>query len=169
MSTRKNANVGQRYLTFGVEGEVYGIPILKVKEILGIRPITPLPQTPASVLGIINLRGLIVPVVDLRLKFGLSAQDFDKKTSIIVLDLMWEGEAFLLGAIVDVVHEVQAIPEENISRLAGLETRVRARYIAGVADTPAGIRILVDADRILAEEELASIEHLAAGSPALTE
>jgi len=160
---------GHRYLTFGVDGEVYGIPILKVKEIQGVRAITPLPHTPASVLGIINLRGLIVPVVDLRRAFGLEAQDFDRKTSIIVLDLSYEGEPLLLGAVVDVVHDVQAIPDDKISRLTGLESKVRARYIAGVADTPSGIRILVDADRILSEDEFASLEDVAAlpAEPAL--
>lgn len=165
MTSKKNAG-GPRYLTFGVEKEVYGIPILKVKEIQGMRTITPLPQTPASVLGIINLRGLIVPVVDLRRKFGLVPQEFDSKTSIIVLDLTWEGEPLLLGVIVDEVHEVQAIPEDKVSRMAGLESKVKARFVSGVADTPAGIRILVEADRILAEEEFASLGEINAGSPA---
>lgn len=161
----QKSTAGHRYLTFGVDGEVYGLPILKVKEIQGMRPITPLPQTPESVLGIINLRGLIVPVVDLRRKFGLGAQEFDRKTCIIVLDLSFEDEPLLLGVIVDVVHDVQAIPDDKISRLIGLESKVRARYISGVADTPSGIRILVDADQILSEEEFASLEDLA-GAPA---
>ena len=148
---------GPRYLTFALEGEVYGVPVLKVKEILGMRAVTPLPQTPDSVLGVINLRGLIIPVLDLRRKFGLPPQEFDRKTSIIVLDLVYQSEALLLGAVVDAVHDVQAIPDDKINRLAGLEARVRAKAIHGVAETPLGIRILVDADHVLTEEELALI------------
>ncbi len=157
MEHDRNKRAAQRYLTFEVEGETYGIPILKVREILGLREITPLPQTPAAVKGVINLRGLIVPVVDLRLKFGLAERPFDKRTSIVVVDLPWQGDSLLMGMIVDRVHEVQTVPDDTISRLAGLETRVKAQYILGVADTPSGIRILVDADRILTEEDIAAI------------
>lgn len=148
---------GPRYLTFEVEGESYGIPILKVKEILGLREITPLPQTPPSVRGVLNLRGLILPVVDLRVKFGLPPRVDSKRTSIVVLDLVWNDEALGIGIVVDAVHEVLAIPENKVSHLSGLETRVKARYIQGVADTPAGIRILLDVDRILTEEDLAAL------------
>jgi len=153
---RKNA-VGQRYLTFEIEAETYGIPILKVREILGLREITPLPQTPPAVKGVINLRGLIVPVVDLRRKFGLAERAFDKRTSIIVIDLVWRGESLLMGMIVDSVREVQSVPEESVSHLNGLETRVKAQYILGVADTPAGIRILIDVDKVLTEEDIEAI------------
>ena len=156
-ANRNHRAGGHRYLTFEIEGETYGIPILKVKEILGLREITPLPQTPASVKGVINLRGLIVPIVDLRLKFGLESKVADKRTSIVVLDLVWDGEALLMGVIVDTVHEVQVIPDEKISHLAGLETRVKARYIQGVADTPSGIRILIDVDKILTEEDIQAV------------
>jgi len=145
----------QRYLTFEVEKEIYGIPILKVKEILAMREITPLPQTPPSVKGVINLRGLIVPVVDLRIKFGLEPKDYTKRTSVIVLDIEGEGETLLMGVVVDAIHEVQVIPEEKVSKLAGLETRVKARYILGVADSPSGIRILIDVDKILTEDDWA--------------
>ena len=147
-----------RYLTFALEGEVYGFPILKVKEILGMRAVTPLPQTSESVLGVINLRGLIIPVIDLRRKFGLAPQVFDRRTSIIVLDLVVEGDPLLLGVVVDAVQEVQTIADDKINRLAGLESKARTSAVQGVAETPLGIRILVDADKILAEEELASLE-----------
>lgn len=153
---------GPRYLTFEVEGEVYGIPILKVKEILGIRDITPLPQTAPSVRGILNLRGTILPVVDLRITFGLAPRADSKRTSIVVLDLSWDGEPRPMGIVVDSVHEVQAIPDEKVSKLAGLETRVKARYVVGVADTPAGIRILIDVDKILTEEDLTALQETAA-------
>lgn len=156
----RNQSSGPRYLTFEVEREVYGIPILKVKEILGIRDITPLPQTPPSVRGILNLRGLILPVVDLRVTFGLQPRTDTKRTSIVVLDLTWEGEPRPIGIVVDTVHEVQAVPEEKVSRLSGLETRVKARYVQGVADTPAGIRILIDVDQILTDEDILSLAEM---------
>jgi len=155
---RRSAAVGQRFLTFEVETEVYAIPILKVKEILGFREITPLPQTAPSVVGVVNLRGTIIPVVDLRIRFGLATRPPTKHTSIVVLDLRLHGEPFLMGVVVDRVHEVQVIPAEKISKLAGLETRVKARYVDGVAETPAGLRILIDVDRVLNEDELAELK-----------
>jgi len=156
-SVTSRKNTAPRYLTFSVEGEYYGIPILKVKEILGMREITPLPQTPPSVRGILNLRGLILPVVDLRVKFGLAARPDAKRTSIVVLDLNWNGDPYPMGIVVDTVHEVQSIADDKISKLAGLETRVKARYVQGVADTPGGIRILIDVDKILTDEDLATL------------
>lgn len=154
---RRNA-AGPRFLTFEVEDEVFAIPILKVKEIVGFREVTPLPQTAPSVVGVINLRGTIIPVVDLRIRFGLGTQAPTKQTSIIVLDLRLHDEPLLMGVVVDRVHEVQVIPVERISRLSGLETRVKARYVDGVAETAVGLRILIDVDKILSEDELADLE-----------
>lgn len=156
-SSPRKTSVGQRYLTFAVDNEDYAIPILKVKEILGFREITPLPQTAASVRGVINLRGLIVPVVDLRIQFGLAPQEESRRTAILVLDLVWEGQTFLMGVVVDAVHEVQAIPEEQISPLFSGGTRVKADFVRGVADTPAGIRILIDVEGILSEKDMQTV------------
>jgi len=154
---RRTVAIGQRFLTFEVETEVYAIPILKVKEILGFREITPLPQTAPSVVGVVNLRGTIIPVVDLRIRFGLATQPPTKQTSIVVLDLRLQGEPFFMGVVVDRVREVQVIPAEKISKLSGLETRVKARYVDGVADTLGGLRILIDVDKVLNEDELADL------------
>ena len=104
---RTRGDAAHRYLTIEVENETYAIPILKVKEILGMKEITPLPQTPASVKGVLNLRGMIIPVVDLRVKFGLPSQKATKTTSIVVLDLVLDQEKMLLGIVVDTVQEVQ--------------------------------------------------------------
>jgi len=157
---RTRGDAAHRYLTIEVEHEIYAIPILKVKEILGMKEITPLPQTPASVKGVLNLRGRIIPVVDLRVKFGLLSHPPTKTTSIVVLDLVSEKEQLLLGIVVDTVQEVQVILEDKISQLAGLETRVKARYIKSVADTPEGIRILLDVDKILTEDDLAVLDQV---------
>lgn len=156
-SVRQRSAIIPKYLTIDVEQETYGIPILKVKEIVASRDVTPLPGTPPSVRGVISLRGAILPVVDLRVKFGLPPKAFDKRTSIVILDLTWEGEALALGVIVDAVREVQAIPGDKVSQWTGLELQVSSSYVLGVADTPAGLRILIDVERILTEDEMAAI------------
>jgi len=161
MERQRRAAAGLRYLTFELDREVYAIPILKVKEIVGLRDITPLPQTPPSVVGVINLRGTIIPIVDLRIRFGLGPLPMSKQTSIVVLDVCHQGDPLPMGVIVDRVHEVQAIPDEKVSQLTGLDTRLKARYVRGVADTPAGLRILIDVDQVLDAKEMGFLEGVA--------
>jgi len=164
MNHRRAAVVGTRYLTFEVDGEIYAVPILRVKEILGMREITPLPQTPPAIVGVINLRGLIVPLVDLRIRFGVTAMETTKQTCIVVLDLQDRGDLPWLGVVVDRVHEVQVIPDERISKLSGMDQRAKTQYVAGVADTPSGLRIVIDVERILGSEDWNQLEEASPSS-----
>jgi len=158
LSARKTLK-GIRHLSFSLEQELYCIDILKVKELLGLPPITPLPQTPSFIKGVINLRGQIIPLIDLRLKFGMPFKEYSKRTSIIVVELDYEQQKMLFGLVVDAIHEVVQIPEEAVSRLPYLNARIKAEYIQGVisqANKP--LMILLDVLRILKDDDIAQLQ-----------
>ncbi len=143
-----------KYLTFSLAGEEYGIGILKVKEIIGIMPITVVPQTPKYIKGVINLRGKVIPVIDLRLKFSLSAADFTERTCIIVVEIASTGRMIMMGIVVDSVSEVLNIKAADIEATPSFGTKLNTEYILGMAKTGGGIKILLDIDKILSIEEL---------------
>jgi purine-binding chemotaxis protein CheW len=149
---------GSRYLNFTLENESYCIEILKVKELMGMTDITPLPQTPPFIRGVINLRGQIIPIIDLRLKFGLDFLPYHKRTTIIVVEVDIEGDSMLLGLVVDSIQEVVAIAEEKIKSLPYINTRVKAEYVRGVADTPDGMKIILDVLKVLSDEEFVQLK-----------
>jgi len=165
MDTHKRGlSTATRYLTFNLKDEVYGIEILTVKELMGITKITPLPQTPDFIKGVINLRGMIVPVVDLRLKFGMSAGEYNKRTSVVVAEVLFENQKILMGIVVDAIQEVIAIAEDKISRVAYVRSKIRAEYIKGVANTEEGMIILLDVSRILNDDDLGILKEATNGS-----
>lgn len=143
-----------KYLTFNLAGEEYGIGILKVKEIIGIMPITVVPQTPSYIKGVINLRGKVIPVIDLRLKFSLAAAEFTERTCIIVVEIAAEERTIMMGIVVDSVSEVLNIKGADIEATLSFGTRLNTEYILGMAKTGEGIKILLDIDKILSAEEL---------------
>ncbi len=163
-NTRRRTSTGSRYLNFTLAGESYCMEILKVKEIMGMTSITPIPQTPPFIRGVINLRGQIIPIVDLRLKFGLEFTEYHKRTTIIVVEVDMEGDLMLMGLVVDAIQEVIAIPEEKINPLPYINSKVRAEYIRGVADTPEGMKIILDVVKILSDEEFVAIKTLGPGA-----
>lgn len=164
--SRMKTLAGSRYLNFSLDRESYCMEILKVRELMGMADITPLPQTPEFIRGVINLRGQIIPIIDLRLKFGLDFLEYQKRTSIIVVEVEIEGERMLMGLVVDSIQEVIAIPEEKIKVIPYINTRVRAEYIRGVADTPDGMKIVLDVHKILTDEEFVRLKTM---SPAEAE
>ena len=155
--SRLKTLAGSRYLDFSLENESYCMEILKVKELMGMTEITPLPQTPHFIRGVINLRGQIIPIIDLRLKFGMEFLPYQKRTSIIVVELEIEGEEVLMGLVVDSIKEVISIPEEKIKVLPYINTRVKAEYVRGVADTPDGMKIVMDVHKVLSDEEFVQL------------
>ena len=157
MTKRKLLN-GARFLSFTVDSENYCIDILKVKELMGMTAITPLPRTPQFIRGVINLRGQIIPIIDLRLKFGLSFQEYTKRTCIIVVEVSYEGENILMGLVVDAIQEVVSIPEEKMSKIPYINAKIRSEYIKGIADTPEGMKIILDVLKVLSDEELAAVK-----------
>lgn len=159
-SNRRKMVIGERYLSFEVEKETYCIDILKVKELLVMTTITPLPRTAEYIKGVINLRGQIIPIIDLRIKFGLKEAANTKHTGIIIVEVTFSGEIMLMGIIVDAIQEVINIPEEKISRIPYINARIKAEYIRGIANTDNGMKIILDVLKILNSEELSTVKEV---------
>jgi purine-binding chemotaxis protein CheW len=147
-----------KYLTFSLAEEEYGIGILKVKEINGMMPITSVPQTPEFVKGVINLRGKVIPVIDLRLKFGMDSIEYTDRTCIIVVEMSGITGSIQIGVVVDSVSEVLNIKAENIADTPTFGAKLDTDYILGMAKMEGGVKILLDIDRVLNAEEITSLE-----------
>ena len=150
-----------KYLTFTLDEEEYGIGIIKIKEIIGMMAITSVPQTPEFVKGVINLRGKVIPVVDLRLRFGLNAIDYTERTCIIVVEIEGNSGKVTIGIVVDAVSEVLNIKGEDIEDTPTFGTKLNTDYILGMAKMEGGVKILLDIDCVLSEREISAIEKAA--------
>jgi purine-binding chemotaxis protein CheW len=144
-----------KYLTFTLADEEYGIGILKVKEIIGMMSITSVPQTPGFVKGVINLRGKVIPVVDLRLKFGMASTEYTERTCIIVVEITGTTGEVLIGIVVDAVSEVLNIRADDIEDTPTFGARLNTGYILGMAKMEGDVKILLDIDKVLNGEEVA--------------
>jgi len=150
-----------KYLTFSLANEEYGIGILKIREIIGMMPITSVPRTPEFVKGVINLRGKVIPVMDLRLKFGMEAIDYTDRTCIIVVEIGSQVGTVEIGTIVDSVSEVLNVGGNDIEETPSFGTKLDTDYILGMAKMEGGVKILLDIDRVLSTEEIADLEKAA--------
>ncbi len=150
-----------KYLTFMLDNEEYGISILKIKEIIGMMPITTVPQTPEFVKGVINLRGKVIPIVDLRARFGMDTIDYTERTCIIVVEIEGPAGMMMIGIVVDAVSEVLNIKEEDIEETPTFGTALDTDYILAMAKMEGGVKILLDIDRVLSQEEAAELEKAA--------
>ena len=147
-----------KYLTFALGEEEYGIGILKIREIIGIMPITSVPRTPDFVKGVINLRGKVIPIIDLRLKFGMESMEYTDRTCIIVVEINARDSTIQIGTIVDTVSEVLNIKAEDIEDTPAFGTSLDTEYILGMAKVSGGVKILLDIDMVLNSEEIAKLE-----------
>lgn len=147
-----------KYLTFTLDREEYGIGILKIKEIIGMMPITPVPRTPAYVKGVINLRGKVIPVLDLRLRFGMEEIDYTERTCIIVVEIASHTGTVMIGIVVDSVSEVLNIKGDDIEDTPTFGTRLNTDYILGMAKMEGGVKILLDIDTVLSAQEIEELE-----------
>ena len=151
----KSALAG-KYLTVVLDHEAYGIAVLKVREIIRIQKITPVPQLPEFVKGVINLRGRVIPIIDLRVKFGLQAE-FTERTCIVVVQVRLAAESLVqLGLIVDAVEEVANLAATEIEPTPEFGTRLNPDYILGMAKVKGQVKTLLDIDRVVGGGELAS-------------
>lgn len=144
-----------KYLTFVLGKEEYGLEILKVKEIIGMMDITSVPNVPPYVKGVINLRGKVIPVVELRLKFGMESIPYTERTCIIVVDVQVKGRLALVGIVVDAVSEVLNINREEIENTPNFGTEMDTSYILGMAKVKGQVKILLDIDQVLDNSEMA--------------
>ena len=150
-----------KYLTFTLAEEEYGIGILKIKEIIGMLPITSVPQTPDFVKGVINLRGKVIPVIDLRLRFGIGEIDYTERTCIIVVEIAGQAGTVLIGIVVDSVSEVLNVKGDDIEDTPAFGTKLDTEYILGMAKMEGGVKILLDIDQVLSNEEISALENAA--------
>lgn len=143
-----------KYLTFALAQEQYGLEILKVREIIGYLDVTSVPQTPAYVKGVINLRGQVIPVIDLRTKFGMEPSDVTDETCIIVAETRQAGRTLSTGIVVDRVQEVLDIASESIEDAPQFGNSVDTDFVMGMAKVDDSVKILLDIDAVLATSDL---------------
>ncbi|MGH2272582.1 chemotaxis protein CheW [Anaerohalosphaeraceae bacterium U12dextr] len=153
----KNTGLEGKYLTFALGQEQYGIGILKVREIIGYVPITPMPRTPAYIKGVINLRGQVIPVLDLRLRFEMPAAEVTDQTCIIVVEVSLNNRMHHAGLIVDRVQEVLYVEGKDIEQTPQLGAVVRADFILGIGKADNGIKVLLDIDRVVQSDAVAEL------------
>jgi purine-binding chemotaxis protein CheW len=147
-----------KYLTFSLGGEDYGIGILKVKEIIGLMPITRVPRTPDFIKGVINLRGKVIPIMDLRLRFGMEPKEYNDRTCIVVVEIASAAGSVLMGLVVDSVSEVLNIKQDDIEETPSFGTNINTDYILGMAKAERGVKILLDIDRVMKAEEISRLK-----------
>ncbi len=154
MSAMQNVVEQTQYLTFHLAGEEYAVGILGVKEIIEYGTITKVPQTPPSIRGVINLRGSVVPVVDLALKFGLSPSPVTERTCIVIVEADLEGERTVMGIIADAVSQVIELMPQDIQAPPAFGTRVRVDFLRGMGKAGKKFVLLLDIDKVLSTAEL---------------
>lgn len=145
-----------KYLTFVLGEEEYGLEILKVREIIGIMEITSVPQTPEFIKGVINLRGKVIPVVDLRRKFGMETAEYTEETCIIVVDIAESS----MGILVDTVSEVLDIPQESIEPPPSFGSSINTEFILGMGKIKGKVKILLDINKVLSTKDLTAISNV---------
>ena len=150
-----------KYLTFTLGQEEYGIGILKIKEIIGLMSITTVPQTPEFIKGVINLRGKVIPVVDLRLRFEMQANEYTERTCIVVVEVDGQVDTIQIGIVVDSVSEVLNIKGEEIEETPTFGTKLNTDFILGMAKMEGGVKILLDIDKVLSDQDKAILEQTA--------
>ena len=153
MAQKDTIDTGQ-FLTFKLDEEIYALDILQVREVLDYTTITKVPKMPQFMRGVINLRGGVVPVVDLRLKFGLAITENTVDTCIIIMEISLDGETTLLGALADSVQEVITLDSEQIEPPPKIGTRLNTEFIKGMGKKNDDFIIILDIDRVFSAEEL---------------
>ena len=147
----------RQYLTFKLGNEVFATDVAKVREVLDLTTITEIPRTPDFMAGVINLRGSVVPVVDLRLCFEMSKTESTRNTCIVVVEVMLEGEATVIGALADSVEEVIDLEPEQIQPAPRIGTHIRTDFIKGMGKRDTQFIMILDIDRVFASDELEAI------------
>ena len=146
-----------KYLTFALGNEEYGLEILKVREIIGFMSITAVPQMPSYIKGVINLRGQVIPVIDLRAKFLMAGAEVTEQTCIIVVEITQQGRKFNTGIVVDHVSEVLDIAGENIEESPQFGSDVKTDFILGMGKVGDRVKILLDIDKVLATVDMQTL------------
>lgn len=160
--TSRHAHLAGKYLTFALSHESYGIEILKVQEIIGVPSITRVPKCPDYLKGIINLRGRIIPVIDLRLRFGMPEIPYTEKTCIVVVNIRAGEERIAVGLIVDIVHEVVTLDRDNVEPVPDYGGSLNSSFIVAMGKSAGSdtVQILLDVDRVVSQAEIKAAQAL---------
>lgn len=153
------------YLTFTLGNELFAVDVAQVREVLDYTTITKIPRTPEYMRGVINLRGSVVPVIDLRLKFGLPAEANTRNTCIIVMEIQFEGETLVLGALADSVQEVFELEPGQIEPAPRIGTRFNNEFLKGMGKRDDNFIIILDIDKAFSGDELLMVQETNASSP----
>jgi purine-binding chemotaxis protein CheW len=146
-----------KYLTFSVAEGLYGVPISKVREVIRHERITAVHDASAFMKGVINLRGKIIPIIDMRAKFGIQEREYGDRTVFIIFDVGAGREAFSLGAAVDSVHDVTNIPDTDIESAPDVGLKLRSSFISGIAKSRDGMLMILNMDKILSSDEIVDL------------
>jgi len=146
------------YLTFTLDDELFSVEVSKVREVLDYTNITKIPRTPEYMRGVINLRGSVVPVIDLRLKFGMSRTENKRNTCIIVMEIKSEDETIILGALADSVQEVYELEPDQIEPAPKFGTKFKAEFLRGMGKRDEKFLMILDIDKVFTNEELAIVQ-----------
>jgi purine-binding chemotaxis protein CheW len=160
-AAQEQPDIGRRlagkYLMFQLGAEEYGIQILKVQEIIQMQRVTKVPKAPPFVRGVINLRGKVIPVIELRAKFGMDIMVDNEKTCIIVVRIMVENTTTIMGIIIDEVREVLDMPADSIEETPALGTGADSGFVMGIGKVGANVKMLLDIEMVLSAEELTTL------------
>lgn len=152
MTTSTEASVAQ-YLSFQVAGESYAVGVLQAREIIEYTTVTRVPHAPPAVRGVINLRGSVVPVVDLAVKFGLPASEIGRRTCVVIVECSLDGDSTVMGVMADAVNHVLDLGPADIEPAPSFGTRVRTEYLKGMGKLEQGFVLLLDMDKLLTTDE----------------
>lgn len=151
-------NETNQYLSFKLDGEIFALGIAKVREVLDYTSITKVPKTPDFMRGVINVRGGVVPVVDMRVKFGMSKTEQTVNTCIIIVEIEMEGETTILGVLADSVEEVMELDPNQIEPAPKIGTKLRTEFIRGMGKRDEQFIIVLDIDKVFSGDELALVK-----------
>jgi purine-binding chemotaxis protein CheW len=158
MSTTVEAAEQTQFLTFQLAEETYAVGILRVREIIEYEAVTRVPKMPPSFRGVINLRGAVVPVVDLATGFGLGTSTVTKRSCVIILEVENGGERLVIGVLADAVSQVIELPLTDIEPPPAFGTKIHVDYLKGLGKTAKGFVLILDMDRVLSGEEVRAVE-----------
>jgi purine-binding chemotaxis protein CheW len=155
-----NAAAGVQYLTFVLDSRVFAFDVLKTREVLSLIPITPIPGTPDYMTGVLNLRGSVVPVIDLRTKFGLPRAGYTENTSIIIVEASGTGETVVIGALVDAVRGVKVFEQSQLEPPPKVGMKLRQELIHAIGKSDKDFTLILNIDSVLSADDLSLAEEL---------
>ena len=160
-SDEKAVDVAQQYLTFLLGDDIYGVDILRVQEVRGWTKVREIPNTPEYVKGVLDLRGTIVPILDLRTRLSIEAVEYTPITVVIVLAIEVKDEQYIIGVVVDTVSDVLDVVKSEIKKAPNFGSKVETKFINGMVMADAGMVVLMDIDKMLNPDELSALQELA--------